>query len=118
MNTASSAMINRRDSAILSLPVKVPGTKFLDKFLSRKTVPGTFFPAAWMPLFPRQKIATEGGFLPAQGIEAVSFFAGGKKDTSGKPGPRAGLPVDAPGMKKDKKARIFLWKGAEVLAKS
>jgi hypothetical protein len=28
----------------------------------------------------------------AQGIEAVSFFAAGKKDTSGKPGPRAVLP--------------------------
>jgi hypothetical protein len=26
---------------------------------------------------------------PAQGIEAVSFFAAGKKDTSGKPGPRS-----------------------------
>jgi hypothetical protein len=25
------------------VPAKVPGTKFLDKFLSRKTVPGTFF---------------------------------------------------------------------------
>jgi hypothetical protein len=41
---------------------------------------------------PRQKIATEGDFLPAQGIEAVSFFAGGKKDTSVKPGPWAVLP--------------------------
>jgi hypothetical protein len=27
-------------------------------------------------------------FTAAQGIEAVSFFAGGKKDTSVKPGPR------------------------------
>jgi hypothetical protein len=27
--------------------------------------------------------------VSAQGIEAVSFFAGGKKDTSVKPGPRA-----------------------------
>jgi hypothetical protein len=27
-------------------------------------------------------------FLSAQGIEAVSFFAAGKKDTSGKPGSR------------------------------
>jgi hypothetical protein len=41
---------------------------------------------------PRQKIAMEGDFLPAQGIAAVSFFAGGKKDTSVKPGPRAVLP--------------------------
>jgi hypothetical protein len=38
----------------------VPGTFFLDKKLSGNLVPGT-----------------------AQGIEAVSFFACGKKDTSG-----------------------------------
>jgi hypothetical protein len=35
------------------------------------------------------KIRQEAGFWHAQGIEAVSFFAAGKKDTSGKPGPRA-----------------------------
>jgi hypothetical protein len=35
------------------------------------------------------KIAMDGDFCHAQGIEAVSFFAGGKKDTSGKPGPAA-----------------------------
>jgi hypothetical protein len=42
------------------------------------------------------KIAMEGDFYHAQGIEAVSFFAAGKKDTSVKPGPRAGRPADAP----------------------
>jgi hypothetical protein len=35
----------------------------------------------------------------AQGIEAVSFFAEGKKDTSGKPGPRAVLPCGQVGAR-------------------
>jgi hypothetical protein len=35
----------------------------------------------------------------AQGIEAVSFFAGGKKDTSGKPGPGAVLPCGQVGAR-------------------
>jgi hypothetical protein len=40
-------------------------------------VPGTKF------TFPTQNLS----YSEAQGIEAVSFFACGKKDTSGKPGP-------------------------------
>jgi hypothetical protein len=55
--------------------------------------------APGMALFPRQKIATEGDFLPAQGIVAVSFVAAGKKDTSGKPGPRAVLPYGQVGAR-------------------
>jgi hypothetical protein len=35
-------------------------------------------------------------FWFAQGIEAVSFFAAGKKDTSGKPGPAAGRMRPSP----------------------
>jgi hypothetical protein len=35
----------------------------------------------------------------AQGIEAVSFFAGGKKDTSVKPGPGAVLPCGQVGAR-------------------
>jgi hypothetical protein len=45
------------------------------------------------------KSGMDAGFGHAQGIEAVSFFAAGKKDTSVKPGLRAGLPADAPEKK-------------------
>jgi hypothetical protein len=38
-------------------------------------------------------------FTAAQGIEAVSFFAVGKKDTSVKPGPRAVLPYGQVGAR-------------------
>jgi hypothetical protein len=38
-------------------------------------------------------------FTAAQGIEAVSFFAAGKKDTSVKPGPRAVLPCGQAGAR-------------------
>jgi hypothetical protein len=39
---------------------------------------------------------------PAQGIEAVSFFAGGKKDTSVKPGPAAQAAGCAQNQNKNK----------------
>jgi hypothetical protein len=71
---------------------KVPGTKFLDKFLSRKMVPGTILSSLAPYLFnffDFFDFAVNMGFIPAQGIGAVSFFATGKKDTSGKPGPCA-----------------------------
>jgi hypothetical protein len=40
-------------------------------------------------------------FKAAQGIEAVSFFAAGKKDTSGKPGFRRGTPEMRPSCRID-----------------
>ncbi|MDR1353078.1 MAG: hypothetical protein LBK05_07335 [Treponema sp.] len=56
------------------------------------------------------KIRQDAGFWNAQGIEAVSFFAIGKKDTSVKPGPRAVLPYGqvGPRMRPDKKQLRFI----------
>jgi hypothetical protein len=81
---------------VLLFLAKVPGTKFMDNFLSRKTVPGTFgtfFPAAWMPLFPLLS-AMDAGFWHAQGIGGARSVpeaqqGNGAKRNPGKPGPAA-----------------------------
>jgi hypothetical protein len=45
---------------------------------------------------PIPKSGRDAGFWNAQGIEAVSFFAAGKKDTSAKPGFRREAPEMRP----------------------
>ncbi|MDR1353093.1 MAG: hypothetical protein LBK05_07410 [Treponema sp.] len=51
-----------------------------------------------------------GRFTAAQGIEAVSFFAGGKKDTSGKPGPR----TEGARMRPKQRDFLYLYSGLRV----
>jgi hypothetical protein len=60
---------------------------------------------------PMPKSAMEGGFWHAQGIEAVSFFAIGKKDTSVKPGPRAVLPGGQAGARMRPKQNFCVYPG-------
>jgi hypothetical protein len=56
------------------------------------------------------KIRQDAGFWNAQGIEAVSFFAAGKKDTSVKPGPWAVLPYGQAGPRMRPKKFIRLYR--------
>jgi hypothetical protein len=56
---------------------------------------------------------TDSSAVNAQGIGAVSFFAGGKKDTSVKPGPCAVLPYGQVGARmRPELKKLYVYPGA------